>query len=156
MENSILLLSSMSKLRALLKIINENDTLTLRELATHTKQNIDKLFPLLYSCSTFGFVKIIKSNVKITDLGKKFLKNPYETTKIVLKKTEPFEDIINVLNETPLRSDEITHFLLKKNVISGNPVELTELLKHSLNSWCITTNILSYNTKKDLWCIKKL
>ncbi len=154
METSILLLSSMTKVRAMLHIVYENDNISLRELAMHTKQNIDKLFPLLYACSTFGFIKITKSNVKLTTLGKKFLDSPYETAKKVLKKTEPFEEVLKLLKDTPMGTIELTHLLIKKDLLSGNPMELNELLKHSLNSWCVNTNILSHDIKKDTWHLR--
>ncbi len=153
MEKSILL-SSMTRVRAVLYIINENKDISLRELASHTKQNIDKLFPLLYTCSVLGFIKITKSNVKITILGKKFLKTPYETTKKVLKKTQPFKEIFKLLKNNSMGTIELTHLLIKKDLLSGNPTELEELLKQSLNSWCINTNILSYDIKKDMWHLK--
>ncbi|MEM0201160.1 MAG: AAA-associated domain-containing protein [Candidatus Micrarchaeaceae archaeon] len=144
----------MSSVRAILHIIDQNNNISLRELATHTKQNIDKLLPLLFSCSSFGFVKISKNKITITSLGKNFLKHPYSISKKTLKKIEVFKYIFLILKESPMNTLELTQLLIKKKVLSGNVFDLTETLRYTLNSWCVNTNILSRDHKKDIWHIK--
>ncbi len=153
LKNSFPLSVSLSRVRAILKILNETKGLSLRELASYTKEHIDLLFPLISAAGIMELLTIKEEKVIITKKGSAFLNNPDKNLSSILKKIEPAKTVLILLKNQSMTTPELAVSLKNRKLISGDTLKMTEELHNFLITWCLKANIVSYTPKNDLWSI---
>ena len=153
LKTSFPLSVSLSRVRAILKILNENKGLSFRELSSYTKEHIDLLFPLVSAAGIMELLTIKEEKVIITKKGVSFLNNPDKSLGPILQKIDPAKTIMLLLKNGRMTTPELAVSLKNKKLISGDTLKITEDLHHFLITWCLKAKVVSYTPKNDLWSI---
>ncbi len=153
LKTSFPLSVSLSRVRAILKILNENKGLSFRELSSYTKEHIDLLFPLVSAAGIMELLTIKEEKIIITKKGVSFLNNHDKNLGIILKKIEPSKTVLLLLKNESMTTSQLAISLKSKKLISGDTFKITEELHHFLITWCLKAKIVSYAPKTDLWSI---
>lgn len=146
----------MSHVRGIVKIINENGgKVSISKLAEEAEEDVDDLIPLIEACKLLGFVTVAKSDIKITEKGKKLgTGSPMRTIRENLLTIEPFKSTIKELSEGNKTTAELFQKLNDDGVFPKEGEHSAETLLKILLAWGVRSKLLSYDEETDTWLLR--
>ena len=145
------------RVRGIVQVIKENGgQIEISELAEESKVNIDELLPIIEAASQLGFIRIVESQIELTNDGAKLHGgNANKMIRERLLALEPFKSAKKVIgSREKISSDELFGELYDQGfVMHGERSVNDALLKKIFIRWPVRARLFKYNVEDDIWSL---
>lgn len=145
----------MSHVRGVVKIIKENGgKVSISKLAEESEEDVDDLLPLIESCKMLGFVKVARSDIKITAKGESLMKG---SARAIIRESlsgiEPFKSSIKALSNGSKTTAELFEELRGMGLFPEESEREKERLVNLLLTWGVRAKLFSYDSGNETWML---
>lgn len=147
----------MSHVRGIVSIVKDNNgVISLSKLAEEAEEDVDDLLPLIEASKALGLIRIVNSDVKLTEKGKELTSaSTRRAIREGLVKIEPFKTTVKALSGGSKTTLELFDYLAKRGIFDDYPEFSSESLLKLLVSWGVRSKLLSYDEQNDSWLVRK-
>ena len=150
--------TGISRVRATVNLIKKNKgNIEMSKLAEESDEDIDDLLPIIEACKMLGFVVVSDSKLRLTERGSRLtFSNFSKLIREGLEEAEPFKSAIKILDQKEISTRELFSTLRGKRIMYHGDEGINDLLLRKVFiRWGVRSELLSYNTEKDTWAIRK-
>ena len=137
-------------------LLDEDGVMDAYKLSTEEHLSLDEILGIIETAKSFGFVKVEKGDVILTDLGKKFAEADLQTRKKILRdvlENHPvYQKILSVLRGVPENCIDREEF--DRMIGSDLTEEEEDIISKNVLDWGRFAEMIWYDGDEDEVCLE--